>query len=80
MISNQYTYNDIKKLPMRKESLSNAISNIGTQSGGFGSFKEQARVLTLRGAKEIIEELSGNAVLDIDQLFDACPTLKLLLA
>lgn len=79
MISNQYTYNDIKKPVKRKEMLSNALSSIGTQSGGFGEFNEQARVLTLRGAEDILDELQVNAGLNLEKLFKICPTLKALL-
>lgn len=79
MISNQFTYNDIKKPVKREEMLSNDISSIGTQSGGFGSFKEQARVLTLQGAENILDELQVDAGLNLEKLFKICPTLKTLL-
>ena len=80
MIEEQYTYNDIKKPVKRQEMLSNPLSSIGTQSGGFGIFNEQARVLTLKGAEDILDELQVDAGLNIEKLFNICPTLKALLA
>ena len=79
MISEQYTYNDIKKPVKRKEILSNALSSIGTQSGGFGEFNEQARVLTKAGAIMILAELSA-LPMPATVIIKKCPTLKALVA
>ena len=75
----KFTYRDLTKTESRNEMLDNDISSLGTQAGGFGMFTEQARVLTLSGAEKIKGELEHSACLNIDELFDACPSLKLLI-
>ena len=53
----QFTYADIKRTAARNDMLSNKISSIGTQSGGFGLYQEHARVITLSGAESLANEL-----------------------
>lgn len=78
----QFTYAAIKKPTQRAEMLSEDISSIGTQSGNYGLFTEQARVVTLRGAKKIIGEiklLCKEEGLDFDSVIEFTPTLEKLL-
>ena len=76
----QYTYKDISRLVDREEMLKENVSSLGTQSGGFGMFTEQARVLTWAGADQIKKELAEELVLfDIDLILKKCPTLKALI-
>jgi hypothetical protein len=75
----QFTYRDLTKTKTRNEMLYNGISSLGTQSGGFGIFNEQARVLTVSGAATIQRELKDNACLDLVELYDACPALEALI-
>jgi len=75
----QFTYSSLKKPVLREEMLSEKLSSLGTQSGHYGVFVEQARVLTLQGADAIRDELEVDAGLNMHKLLEICPTLKLLL-
>ncbi len=78
----QFTYAAIKKPAQRQEMLNEDVSSLGTQSGNYGLFTEQARVLTLSGSKAIKEELRKLALLiskDSQALLDNMPTLKKLI-
>lgn len=74
----QFTYKDISRLVDREEMLKENVSSIGTQSGGFGMFTEQARIVTLEGSDTIKEEL-GAMGFNVSNFLDACPTLKSLI-
>lgn len=74
----QFTYKDISRLADREKMLKENVSSIGTQSGGFGMFTEQARIVTLGGSDTIKEEL-GAMGFNVPKLLDACPTLKSLI-
>lgn len=75
----QFTYSALKKQKERANMLSNDMSSLGTQSGNYGQFKEQARVVTINGAKKIALEIEnlrktfGISHLDINKHL---PTLK----
>ena len=78
----QFTYAAIKKPTQRQEMLDEDISSLGTQSGNYGLFTEQARVITLSGAKKIsneIEEMCKEEGLSFDALLEFAPTLNKLL-
>ena len=78
----QFTYAAIKKPSQRQEMLDEDVSSLGTQSGNYGLFTEQARVLTLSGANEIKEELRKLAVLlgfDSKCMLRDMPTLEKLI-
>jgi hypothetical protein len=78
----QFTYAAIKKPVQRQEMLDEDISSLGTQSGNYGLFTEQARVLTLSGAKKILKEvrrLCKDEGLDFDSVLEFAPTLEKLL-
>jgi len=78
----QFTYAAIKKPTQRQEMLDEDISSLGTQSGNYGLFTEQARVITLSGAKKIITELKRlckDEDLDFDSVLEFSPTLEKLL-
>lgn len=74
----QFTYKDISRLVDREEMLKENVSSLGTQSGGFGIFTEQARVVTVEGSDTIKEEL-GAMGFNVSKLLDSCPTLKALI-
>lgn len=80
----KFTYNSLKNLDSRQEMLRSDISSLGWQSGGFGDFNEQARVVTISAAEQIKSEIEiyimsikcGQCVdFDIE-----CPTLSKLLS
>jgi len=77
----QFTYSGLKKPEQRQEMLFESISSIGTKSGNYGEFNEQAKMVTMFGANKIkseIDELKRMYALDEDLL--ACmPTLKKLI-
>lgn len=75
-IPSQYTYKDMSK-PEKREWMSKChVASLGTQSGGFGMFTEQFRVLTLSGSKVIISEIKKECpTFGIEN----CPTLMELL-
>jgi len=78
----QFTYAAIKKPTQRQEMLDEDISSLGTQSGNYGLFTEQARVVTLGGAQKILSELErlcNDEDLDLDSILEFAPTLKSLL-
>lgn len=58
----QFTYSALKKLDSREEMLNENVSRLGTQSGQYGVFQEQARILTLNGARLIRQELKNAGV------------------
>lgn len=75
----QVTYGALKKPRSRKEMLEESIVSLGTQSGFFGPFTEQARVLTKNGADKINSELQAmndEFKFDVEMLLNYCPTLK----
>lgn len=70
-VPTEYTYRDMTK-PEKREWMSHAgIAKLGTQSGGFGVFQEQFRVVPLTSLQKIRDELIASG-LDLD----ACPMLK----
>ena len=73
------TYGSLKKPIARAEMLEEDMVSLGTQAGNYGIFTEQARVLTLNGAKKIHAELAllcDEEKLDIGSLLEFAPTLK----
>lgn len=80
MALKKFTYKDLTKTKTRSEMLCNGISSLGTQSGGFGPFTEQARVLTVMGAAKIKGELVDSVgEVGLNDLYEACPALEALL-
>lgn len=78
----QFTYAAIKKPTQRQEMLSEDISSLGTQSGNYGLFVEQARVITLVGAKKIAKEmkrLCEEEGISYEAMLEFAPTLEKLL-
>lgn len=78
----QFTYAAIKKPEQRQEMLDEDISSLGTQSGNYGLFTEQARVITLSGAQKIlaeIDDLASQLGHDRNSVFELTPTLERLL-
>ena len=78
----QFTYAAIKKPAQRQEMLNEDISSLGTQAGNYGLFTEQARVITLSGAKKIlseIDDLASQLGHDRGAVFELTPTLEKLL-
>ena len=78
----QVTYGSLKKPITRKEMLEESIVSLGTKAGNYGLFTEEARILTLIGAKEIKEEvraLSGLLNRDGHAILSSMPTLYALL-
>ena len=78
----QFTYAAIKKPTQRQEMLDEDISSLGTQSGNYGLFTEQARVVTLSGAQKILSEIDNLASElghDRSAVFELTPTLEKLL-
>ena len=78
----QVTYGSLKKPITRKEMLEESIVSLGTQAGNYGLFTEEARILTLIGAKEIKEEvrvLSSLLNRDSHAILSSMPTLYALL-
>lgn len=78
----QFTYSSLKSPMNRDEMLQEKMVRLGTQSGNYGAFQEQARVLTLKGAIEIRQELSHLAAAlghDVSAVFELTPTLEKLL-
>lgn len=78
----QFTYAAIKKPVQRQEMLDEDISSLGTQSGNYGLFVEQARVITLSGAQKIAGEvkiLCEEEGLSYEALLEFAPTLEKLL-
>ena len=59
----QVTYGALKKPSARKEMLGNDMVSLGTQSGNYGLFTEEARVLTRVGAAKI--------KIQLDMLFES---------
>ena len=79
----QVTYGALKKPSVRVAMLEEDMVSIGTQSGNYGLFTEQARVLTLNGVKEILKDVDYVAIeLGCSRgiVLDLMPTLKKLLA
>ena len=75
----QFTYSALKKPAVRLLMLDEKVARLGTQSGQYGVFQEQARILTLDGANEIRDELKRLASEighDVSAIFDLTPTLK----
>ena len=78
----QFTYSSLKSPIQRESMLENHISSLGTQSGNYGPFKEQARVINLKCAKSIMREielLADNVGCDIKVILDDMPTLAMLI-
>lgn len=73
-----FTYKDMGRPEMREVMANRPVSSLGTQSGNFGKFTEQFRVLSKTGANELRMELE--AALGSTELLEHCPTLKSLLA
>tara|TARA_R110000824_G_scaffold220201_3_gene407278 strand:- start:3228 stop:3470 length:243 start_codon:yes stop_codon:yes gene_type:complete len=75
----QFTYKDLTRTVNREEMLEQDVSRLGTQAGNFGLFKEQARIVTWSGSKQIQTELMWKFGKDLSKLLDECPTLKALI-
>ena len=79
----EFTYNSVKNLDSRQEMLNGKVSSLGWQAGGFGTFNEQARVITLAGANAIRTELEifliGVKAGCNDDMAKECPTLNALI-
>ena len=78
----QITYGGLRSSAARKEMLEEEMISLGTQSGNYGEFQEQARILTLGGSEEIIKELHHLAETighDMSAVFELLPTLEKLL-
>ena len=80
----QITYGALKKPEARKEMLNEDMVSLGTQSGNYGEFKEQARILTLSGANKIKSEVLALCIekkldLDIDTALELLPSLRALI-
>ena len=54
----QVTYGSLKKQSARDNMLALNFVSLGTKSGNYGVFTEQARILTLNGANKINRELA----------------------
>jgi hypothetical protein len=82
-LKNDYTYKDLTKPVNRDHMAMLDVCSLGTQSGGFGRFNEQFKVVSENGVSKIIQELveisASNSVL-INDLLDASPTLKQLIS
>ena len=75
----QVTYGALKKPSARKEMLSNDVVSLGTKSGNYGMFTEEARILTLNGANKIKSELMTLCYeegLDFDSAMEFAPILR----
>lgn len=78
----QVTYGALKKPSVREDMLEEDMVSLGTQSGNYGLFTEQARVITLNGAKKIlaeIDDLASQLGHDRSAVFELTPTLEKLL-
>ena len=78
-----FTYSDLKKKSSREEIKECLFSSIGTQSGGFGEFKEEFRVISKLGSESVKSELEFTASLigvTYDELMESMPELKKLIA
>lgn len=79
----QVTYGSLKKPSVREEMLKEPMVSLGTQSGNYGLFTEQARILTIKGAMEIQKEISlmcKEEGLDFESVLEFAPTLNKLIA
>lgn len=75
----QVTYGALKKPSTRKEMQEERVLSLGTQAGNYGMFTEEVRILTLKGATEIKEELRVLSLLigrDSHALLGHMPTLE----
>ena len=72
----KFTYRDLTKTNKREEMLYEKVSSLGTQAGGFGVFTEQARLITLSGSNQIKKEITEVCGFDLEEIYEACPTLK----
>lgn len=54
---NQYTYRDMTKPQKRENMMQCQVAWLGTQSGGFGSFREEFRVISLTGLIKLKAEV-----------------------
>lgn len=79
----QYTYKDMSR-PEKRDLMSHCcVASLGTQSGGFGRFTEEFRVVSFTGIGNIrneIECLSKHLNVDYQYMVNGCPTLKELLS
>ena len=75
----KFTYKDLTRTVNRNEMLDENVSSLGTQAGNFGIFKEQARIVTWAGSKQIQSELMWKFGADLGEMLDDCPTLKALI-
>ena len=78
----EVTYGALKKPSVRMETLKEDMVSLGTQSGNYGPFTEQARILTLRGAKKILSEIKSickDEGLDLEAVLEFSPTLAALI-
>ncbi len=56
-LKQEYTYKDLTK-PINREHMSMLdVCSLGTQSGGFGYFNEQFRVVSSNGVDKALQEL-----------------------
>ena len=75
----QITYSYLKSPMNRDEMLQEKVVKLGTQSGHFGEYKEQARVITQRGIVELLSEidrLASELGHESSAIFELMPTLE----
>lgn len=81
-LKNSYTYKDLTK-PVNRDYMEMLdICSLGSQAGGFGVFNERFRVVSLKGATLINDELKKMCKeegLDIRAVLEFAPTLSKLL-
>jgi len=79
----EVTYGALKKPSARKEMLEESMVSLGTQAGNYGTFTEEARVLTLIGANKIKSELlqlCNEEGISFNALLEFAPTLHELIS
>ena len=78
VVKNQYTYSEISK-PMKRHQMALAgVSDLGTQSGGFGEFTPHFKVLSADAVSELKKEILSACEGDeskLSLLISNCPTL-----
>lgn len=75
----QYTYAQLRKAEHREDIKSELFASVGTQSGGFGNYKEHFRTISKEGADVLKRELEYTAGLigvTYEQFMESMPELK----
>lgn len=78
-----FTYSDLKKKSSREDIKECSFASIGTQSGGFGEFREEFRAISKCGSELIKRELEDTAEIlgvSYEDLMQSMPDLARLIA